>query len=67
MATTARALVGQAERALLLSDFCTAEAAAREACELPAGKAEDGDTLDRACVVAVQCLYETQRYNSAEG
>ncbi|KAL4854558.1 hypothetical protein ACK3TF_004722 [Chlorella vulgaris] len=65
MATTAKALVGQAERALLLSDFCTAEAVAREACKLTAGKAEDGDTLDRACVVAVQCLYETQRFGLA--
>ncbi|EFN57160.1 expressed protein [Chlorella variabilis] len=65
MAAMAAEVVHQAERALLLSDFCEAERHARQACQLAAGQADARELQDRACVVALQTLFETQRFGLA--
>lgn len=57
-AVEAVAAVEQAERSLLLADFAGAERRARRVCALPGATALD---RERALVVAIQALHETQR------
>jgi hypothetical protein len=57
----AASLVEQAERALLLSEFSSAEQHARQAAKQASGQEDERQLQDRACVVALQTLAETQR------
>lgn len=50
--------VERAEAALLLADFAGAERRARRVCALPGATALD---RERALIVAIQALHETQR------
>lgn len=61
MAAAAEALVCEAERLLTLSDYVAAEKASAQACKLasPAHR----ELLDRACTVAIQSQFETQRWD----
>ena len=54
-------LCSSAEQALLLSDFTAAEACARRCLAAAAGRTESAAVQERALVVALQALYETQR------
>lgn len=59
----AAALVSQSEQALVLCQYSEAERCARAALQQAAYLNGGGaaSLRDRACVVAVQALYETQR------
>lgn len=59
----AAALVSQSEQALVLCHYSEAERCARAALQQAAYLKGDraASLRDRACVVAVQALYETQR------
>ncbi|PSC76636.1 hypothetical protein C2E20_0914 [Micractinium conductrix] len=64
---SAAELVDAAEEALVLSDFAAAEQSARQCLARAAYLAPDAATelQDRACVVALQALAETQRFGAA--